>query len=95
MKLDEIIEQIMMEDRRDIEDYNIDDVMYVLGNPQKRDISVRISPVQILRDQELGINDEKYGIVIREPVSEWNSEFSLLARQKVYPRLRNECCEDD
>ena len=50
MKLDEIIEQIMMEDRRDIEDYNIDDVMYVLGNPEKRDISVRISPMQILRD---------------------------------------------
>ena len=33
----------MIEDRRDIEDYNIDDVMYVLGNPQKRDIGVRIS----------------------------------------------------
>jgi len=49
------------------EDYNVDDVLYVLGNPQKRDIDVRISPVQFLRDRELGIRDEKHGIVIKEP----------------------------
>ena len=66
-------------------------MLYVLDNLQKRDISVRISPVQFLRDRELGIRDEKHGIVIREPVSDWY----LLARQKVYPRLRNKCYEDD
>jgi len=73
------------------EDYNIDDVLYVLDNPQKRDTDVRISPVQFLRDREFGICDEKHGIVIKEPVSDW----SLLARQKVYPRLRDKCYEDD
>jgi len=57
-------------------------VLYVLGNPQKRDTDVRISPVQFLRDRELSIRDEKHGIVIKEPISDW----SLLARQKVYPR---------
>ena len=36
------------------EDCNVDDVLYVLGNLQKRDISVQISPVQFLRDRELG-----------------------------------------
>jgi len=52
------------------EDYNVDDVLYVLGNPQKRDTDVRISPVQFLRDRELGICDEKHEIVIKEPVSD-------------------------
>jgi len=60
-------------------DYNVDDVLYVLGNSQKRDTDVRISPVQFLRDRELGIRDEKHEIVIKEPVSDW----SLLTRQKV------------
>jgi len=72
------------------EDYNVDDVLYVLGNPQKRDTNVRISPVQFLRDRELSIRDEKHGIIIKEPVSDW----SLLARQKVYPRLRDKCYEE-
>ena len=54
--------------------------MCCLGNLQKRDIGARISPVQFLRDRELGIRGEKHGTVIREPVS----EGSLLARQKVY-----------
>jgi len=62
------------------EDYNVDDMLYVLSNPQKRDTDVRISSVQFLRDRELGIRDEKHGIVIKEPVSDW----SLLARRKVY-----------
>ena len=52
------------------EDYNVDDVLYVLGNPQKRDTDVRISPVQFLRDRELGIRNKKHGIVIKEPVSD-------------------------
>jgi len=47
---------------------NVDDVLYVLGNPQKRDTGVRISPMQFLHDRELG--DEKHGI-IKEPVSDW------------------------
>ena len=34
---------------------------------------------------------EKHGLVIRELVSDW----SLLARQKVYPRLRDKCYKDD
>jgi len=72
-------------------DSNVDDVLYVLGNLQKRDIGARISPVQFLRDRELGIRGEKPGTVIREPVSDW----SLLARQKAYPRLRDKCYEDD
>jgi len=71
--------------------YNIDDVLYVFDNPQKRDTDVRISPVQFLRNREFGIRDEKHGIVIKEPVSDW----SLLARQKVYSRLRDKCYEDD
>ena len=62
------------------EDYNVDNVLYVLDNPQKRDTDVRISPVQFLRDRELGIHDEKHGIVIKEPVS------GLYSRQKVYPQ---------
>jgi len=66
-------------------------MLYVLDNPQKRDIDVRISPVQFLHDRELGIRDEKHRIVIKEPVSDW----SLFARQKVYPRLRDKCYEDD
>jgi len=66
-------------------------VLYVLGNPQKRDTDVYISPVQFLRDRKLGIRDEKHGIVIKEPVSDW----SLLARQKVYPWLRDKCYEDE
>ena len=36
---------------------------------KKRDTDMRISPVQFLRDRELGIHDEKHGIVIKEPVS--------------------------
>jgi len=52
------------------EDYNVDDVLYVFGNPQKRDTDVRISPVQFLRDRELDIRDEKHGIVIKKPVSD-------------------------
>ena len=52
------------------EDYNVDDVLYVLGNLQKRDTGARISPVQFLHDRELGIRGEKHGIVIREPVSD-------------------------
>ena len=51
------------------EDYNVDDVLYVLGNLQKRDTGARIS-VQFLRDRELDIRGEKHGIVIREPVSD-------------------------
>jgi len=58
---------------------NCREPLYVLGNPQKRDTDVYISPVQFLRDRKLGIRDEKHGIVIKEPVSDW----SLLARQKV------------
>ena len=73
------------------EDCNVDDVLYVLGNLQKRDIGARISPVQFLRNRELGIRGEKHGTVIREPVSDW----SLLVRQKVYLRLRDQCYEDD
>jgi len=73
------------------EDYNVDDVLYVFGNPQKRDTDVRISSVQFLCDRELGIHDEKHGIIIKELVSDW----SLFARQKVYPRLRDKCYEDD
>jgi len=49
--------------------YNIDDVLYVFDNPQKRDTDVRISPVQFLCDRELDIRDEKFGIVIKELVS--------------------------
>jgi len=70
------------------EDYNIDDVLYVLDNPQKRDTDVRISPVQFLRDREF---HEKHGIVIKKLVSTW----SLFARQKVYSRLRDKCYEND
>ena len=58
-------------------------MLYVLGKLQKTDIDVRISPVQFLRDRELGIRDEKHEVVIKELVSDW----SLLARQKVYPQL--------
>ena len=36
-------------------------MLYVLGNPQKRDISVRISSMQFLRDRELGIHSKKHG----------------------------------
>jgi len=53
-----------------VEDYNVDDVLYVFNNLQKRNIGVRISPMQFLRDQELGICDEKHGIIIKEPVSD-------------------------
>jgi len=42
-------------------------------------------------DRELGIRDKKHGIVIKAPVSDW----SLLARQKVYPWLRHKCYEDE
>ena len=49
---------------------------------------MQILSMQFLRDRELDIRDEKHGIVIKEPVS-------LLARQKVYPRLRDKCYEDD
>ena len=52
------------------EDCNVDDVLYVLGNLQKRNTGVRISRVQFLRDRELSIRGEKHGIVIREPVSD-------------------------
>jgi len=55
-----------MEDCRNNEDDNLDDMLYVLGNPQKRDIDVRISPAQFLRNRELDIRGEKHGIVIRE-----------------------------
>jgi len=72
------------------EDYNVDDVLYVLDNPQKRDTYVRISPVQFLHDREFSIRDEKHGIVIKDPVSDW----SLLARQKVYSWLRDKCYEE-
>ncbi|KYN50450.1 hypothetical protein ALC57_00087 [Trachymyrmex cornetzi] len=73
------------------EDWDVDDVQYVLGNPRKRDINdVRISPVRFLRDRELGVRGEKYGIVITEPVSDW----SLLARQKVYRRLQEKYMEN-
>jgi len=57
---------------RDNEDYNLDDVLYILGNPQKRDISVRISSMQFLRDRELGIHSKK------QKLSE--SFWSLFAR---------------
>jgi len=40
---------------------------------------MRISPVQFLCDRELGIRDEKHGIVIKELISDW----FLLARQKM------------
>ena len=44
--------------------YNVDDVLYVLGNQWKRDInSVRISPVQFLYDWELGLSGEKQEFV--------------------------------
>jgi len=33
----QVMERIMMEDRTDNEDYNVDDVLYVLSNPQKKD----------------------------------------------------------
>jgi len=33
-------------------------MLYVLDNPQKRDIDMRISPMQFLRDRELGIRGE-------------------------------------
>ena len=46
---------------------------------------MRISPVQFLRDRELGIRDEKHGTVIKEPISDW----SLFAQQKVYLWLRD------
>jgi len=71
------------------ENYNVDDVLYVLDNPQKRDTDVRISPVQFLHDREFSISDEKHGIVIKDPVSDW----SLLVRQKVYSWLRDKCYE--
>ena len=51
------------------EDCNVDDVLYILGNPQKRDTGVRILPMQFLHDRELGIRDEKHEI-IKEPVSD-------------------------
>ena len=41
-------------------DYNVDDVLYVLGNLQKRDTGARISPVQFLRERELGIRGETW-----------------------------------
>jgi len=53
-----------------VEDYNVDDVLYVFDNLQKRDTDMRISTVQFLRDRELGICDEKHGIVIKESVSD-------------------------
>ena len=52
------------------EECNVDDMLHVLGNLQKRDISGRISPVQFLRNRELGIRGDKHGTVIREPVSD-------------------------
>jgi len=72
-------------------DSNVDDVLYVLGNLQKRDIGARISPVQFLRDRELGIRGEKSGTVIREHIL----AGPLFVRQKAYPRLRDKCYEDD
>ena len=54
-------------------------MLYVLGNPQKRDTDVRISPVQFLCDRKLGIRDEKHGTVIKELISDW----FLLVRQKI------------
>ncbi|KYN15058.1 hypothetical protein ALC57_12721 [Trachymyrmex cornetzi] len=72
----------MWEDRDDVKD-----VLNVLGNQRKRDINgMRISPVQFLRDRELGIRGEKHGKVITEHVFDW----SLLARQRVYTWLREE-----
>jgi len=46
----------------------------------KKETDVRISPVQFLRDREFSIRDEKHGIVIKEPVSDW----SLLARKRTH-----------
>jgi len=51
------------------EDCNVDVLYVLLDNPQKRDTDVRISPVQFLCDRELDIRDEKFGIVIKELVS--------------------------
>ncbi|KYN22225.1 hypothetical protein ALC57_05380 [Trachymyrmex cornetzi] len=78
---------------RDMENRDVvNDVLYVLGNQRKKDINdVRIPPVQFLRDRELGIRGEKHGKVITSSVSAW----SLLARQRVYTRLREECKNDD
>jgi len=75
------------------EDYNVDDVLYVLGNPQKRkNTDVRISPMQFLRDRELGIRDEKHGIVIKEPVT---GLYSRDRKCTMYPWLRDKYYEDD
>ena len=66
-------------------------MLYVLSNLQKRDIDARISPVQFLRDRELGIRSEKPATVIREYIL----AGPLFVRQKAYPRLRDKCYEDD
>ena len=52
------------------EDCDVDDVLYIFRNLQKRDIGLWISLVQFLHDRELGIR-EKHGIIIRKPVSDW------------------------
>jgi len=70
------------------EDCNVDDVLYVLGNPQKRHTGVRISPMQFLHDRELG--DEKHGI-IKEPVSDWI--FIRATESRSW--LRDKYYEDD
>jgi len=61
------------------EDYNVDDVLYVLDNPQKRCANIA-GAIPTRSRIIVDIRDEKHGMVIKEPVSDW----SLFARQKVY-----------
>jgi len=72
------------------EDYNVDDVLYVLDNPQKRCANIA-GAIPTRSRIIVDIRDEKHGMVIKKPVSDW----SLFARQKVYPRLRDKCYEND
>ncbi|KYN30167.1 hypothetical protein ALC57_00374 [Trachymyrmex cornetzi] len=70
------------------------DVIRVLGKSMtERDTSVRISPVQFLRDRELGICGQRVmeqAKICNQPVYSW----PLFARQKVYTRLFNKYCEN-
>ncbi|KYN30349.1 hypothetical protein ALC57_00183 [Trachymyrmex cornetzi] len=79
--------EVEFEDMEHMWEGCVKDVLRVLGNQRKRDINgMRISPVQFLRDRELGIRGEKHGKVITKHVLNW----SLLARQRVYTWLREE-----
>ena len=82
----------------DIED-DVADIIYVLDDSQEEtssDVQPQISPVQFLRDRELGIRGTservvRQGVVIQEDLVKW----PYHASRKVYTWVRDNLCTFD